>query len=132
MPASIAWRGSKACSTTSSRRSRSRSSARCGFAASTRAISTRPVARRRHKNRARTFPTQAQSIQTLRKGEVMDKSSVESELVDLERKYWTAIMEKDAVVALQLSHDHCVVTGTQGASHIDALSSFRDVMHVTP
>lgn len=61
----------------------------------------------------------------------MDKSCVESELVDLERKYWTAIMEKDAVVALQLSHDHCVVTGTQGASHIDALS-FREVMDVAP
>jgi len=57
--------------------------------------------------------------------------TVESELVDLERMYWTAIQEKDAVVALQLSHDRCVVTGAQGASRVDA-GSFREIMDAAP
>ena len=61
----------------------------------------------------------------------METRSVEIELAELERKYWTAIMEKDAVVALQLSHDQCVVTGAMGTSHIDAVS-FREVMDVAP
>jgi hypothetical protein len=61
----------------------------------------------------------------------MDKRSVQSELADLERKYWTAIMEKDAVVALQLSHDQCVLTGALGTSHIDA-AALREIMDVAP
>jgi hypothetical protein len=61
----------------------------------------------------------------------MEKKTVESELADLERKFWTAIMEKDAVVALQLSHDHCVVTGSQGACPIDP-ASYREIMDAAP
>jgi hypothetical protein len=61
----------------------------------------------------------------------MEKRSVQSELADLERKYWTAIMEKDAVVALQLSHDQCVLTGAQGTSHIDG-AALREIMDVAP
>jgi len=57
--------------------------------------------------------------------------TIETELVDLERMYWTAIQEKDAVVALQLSHDRCVVTGAQGASPVDA-GSFREIMDAAP
>src|SRR4051794_8379084 len=65
------------------------------------------------------------------KEERMEKKTVESELADLERKFWTAIMEKDAVVALQLSHDHCVVTGSQGACPIDP-ASYREIMDAAP
>jgi hypothetical protein len=61
----------------------------------------------------------------------MDNRSVQSELADLERKYWTAIMEKDAVVALQLSHDQCVVTGALGTSRIDGIA-LREIMDVAP
>lgn len=61
----------------------------------------------------------------------MAERPVERELLDLETQYWTAIQEKDAVVALQLSHDRCVVTGAQGASPIDALS-FREMMDAAP
>ena len=57
--------------------------------------------------------------------------TIESELTDLEKMYWTAIQEKDAVVALQLSHDRCVVTGAQGASHVDA-GSYREIMDAAP
>jgi len=61
----------------------------------------------------------------------MAERPVERELIELEKQFWTAIMEKDAVVALQLSHDRCVVTGAQGASHVDALS-FREIMDAAP
>lgn len=57
--------------------------------------------------------------------------TIESELANLEKMYWTAIQEKDAVVALQLSHDRCVVTGAQGANPIDA-GSFREIMDAAP
>lgn len=61
----------------------------------------------------------------------MQTRSIEHELAELERKYWTAIMEKDAVVALHLSHDRCVVTGSQGVCHADA-GSFREIMDSLP
>jgi len=57
--------------------------------------------------------------------------TIETELVNLEKMYWTAIQEKDAVVALQLSHDRCVVTGAQGATPIDA-GTFREIMDTAP
>jgi hypothetical protein len=49
----------------------------------------------------------------------MATMSTERELLDLEKLYWTAIMEKDAVVALQLTHDPCIVTGASGASQLE-------------
>jgi len=61
----------------------------------------------------------------------MEAHSVERELTELERKYWTAIMEKDAVVAGHLSHDRCIVTGAQGACHADA-GTFREIMDALP
>ena len=61
----------------------------------------------------------------------MAERPIERELHDLETMYWTAIMEKDAVVALQLSHDHCVVTGAEGVSEVDPLS-FREMMDAAP
>ena len=61
----------------------------------------------------------------------MDNRSVETELFELETRYWTAIMEKDAVAALHLSHDRCVLTGAQGACKVDP-ASLREVMDAAP
>lgn len=61
----------------------------------------------------------------------MEHGSVETELLDLETRYWTAIMEKDAVAALHLSHDHCVLTGSQGACKVDPVA-LREVMDAAP
>jgi len=55
----------------------------------------------------------------------MANRSVEAELLDLERRYWDAIKEKDAVVATQLTHDPCIVTGAQGVSTLDRDSLAR-------
>lgn len=61
----------------------------------------------------------------------MQTRPVEVELADLETKFWTAIMEKDAVRALHLSHERCVVSGAQGAFEVDA-SAFREIMDAVP
>ena len=61
----------------------------------------------------------------------MEHRSVETELLDLETRYWTAIMEKDAVAALHLSHDHCVLAGAQGACKVDPVA-LREVMDAAP
>ena len=45
--------------------------------------------------------------------------AVARELLELEKRYWTAIQEKDPVVALQLSRDPCIVTGPQGVAALD-------------
>lgn len=42
-----------------------------------------------------------------------------SELMSLERKYWTALMNRDARTAARLSDDPCVVVGAQGIGEID-------------
>ena len=55
----------------------------------------------------------------------MANRSVEAELLDLERRYWDAIKEKDSVVATQLTHDPCIVTGAQGVSTLDRDSLAR-------
>ena len=61
----------------------------------------------------------------------MDGLAVERELHELEKRYWTAIMEKDAVAALHLSHDHCVVTGSRGACQVDPVA-MREIMDAAP
>jgi hypothetical protein len=55
----------------------------------------------------------------------MASRKVENELLDLEKRYWNAIKEKDVVVATQLSHDPCIVTGAQGVSTLDRDSLAR-------
>ena len=55
----------------------------------------------------------------------MVKPDVVNELVDLEKRYWGAMQEKDAVVAMQLTHDPCIVTGAQGVSALDRESLAR-------
>jgi hypothetical protein len=49
----------------------------------------------------------------------MTAASIESEVLDLERKYWQAIKDGDAKTTALLSDDPCVVAGAQGVGKID-------------
>lgn len=49
----------------------------------------------------------------------MTTTTIENELVDLEKQYWQAIKNKDVQAAMQLTDDTCIVTGAQGAASID-------------
>lgn len=40
-------------------------------------------------------------------------------LLALEKRYWNAIMARDAATAASLSDDHCVVVGAQGVGEVD-------------
>jgi len=42
------------------------------------------------------------------------------ELVEVERRFWNAMKDKDAATASQLTDDGCVIVGAQGVSAIDA------------
>jgi hypothetical protein len=44
----------------------------------------------------------------------------EHELVNVERRFWNAMKEKDATTASELTDERCVVVGAQGVSAIDA------------
>jgi uncharacterized protein (TIGR02246 family) len=44
----------------------------------------------------------------------------EQELIDVERRFWNAMQEKDAAAASTLTDDQCVIVGAQGVSAIDA------------
>ena len=47
-------------------------------------------------------------------------SAHEQELMDVERRFWNAMQEKDAATASTLTDDQCVIVGAQGVSAIDA------------
>ena len=49
----------------------------------------------------------------------MTTTTVEKELVELEKQYWQAIKDKDTEAAMLLTDDTCVVTGASGAASID-------------
>ena len=44
----------------------------------------------------------------------------EQELMDVERRFWKAMQEKDAGTASELTDEQCVIVGAQGVSAIDA------------
>jgi hypothetical protein len=44
----------------------------------------------------------------------------EQELIDVERRFWNAMKEKDAAAATALTDDRCVIVGAQGVPAIDA------------
>ena len=48
----------------------------------------------------------------------MASSSIERELVGLEKKYWQALIDKDFDAALELTDDPCIVAGAQGVASI--------------
>ena len=41
------------------------------------------------------------------------------ELFILEKRYWTAIKQKDANAVMRLTYEPCLVTGAQGVAHLD-------------
>jgi ketosteroid isomerase-like protein len=45
--------------------------------------------------------------------------AIERELVDLERRYWQALKDKDVDAAMELTDDPCIVAGAQGVGVID-------------
>jgi hypothetical protein len=49
----------------------------------------------------------------------MSRMSPEKELVELERKYWRALQERDAETAMKLTDFPCIITGPQGVGCID-------------
>ena len=51
----------------------------------------------------------------------------EQELVDLEKKFWQALVENDVETATGLAHDPCILTGAQGVSTIDR-KTFAEMM----
>ena len=44
----------------------------------------------------------------------------EQELLDVERRFWNAMKDKDAAAAIALTDAECVIVGAQGVSAIDA------------
>ena len=44
----------------------------------------------------------------------------EQELIEVERRFWNAMQDKDADTASELTDEQCVIVGAQGVSAIDA------------
>ena len=44
---------------------------------------------------------------------------IKQELLELERKFWKAMQDKDAETAMEMTDDTCIVAGAQGVSTID-------------
>lgn len=49
----------------------------------------------------------------------MATTTIEAELLDLEKRYWQAIKDQDVEAAMRLTDDRCIVTGAQGIGLID-------------
>jgi uncharacterized protein (TIGR02246 family) len=58
----------------------------------------------------------------------MTTTTVEQEIVELEKEYWNAIRDKDAETAMRLTDDSCIVTGAQGAASMDR-KTFRQMLN---
>ena len=48
----------------------------------------------------------------------MGNATIEKQLIDLEKKYWQAMKEKDADTATRLTDDTCIVSGPQGVARV--------------
>jgi uncharacterized protein (TIGR02246 family) len=46
-------------------------------------------------------------------------SKIERQLVELEKRYWQALKDKDVEAAIELTDDPCIVAGAQGVGSID-------------
>jgi uncharacterized protein (TIGR02246 family) len=44
----------------------------------------------------------------------------EQELIELEKRYWQAIKDRDGEAATRMSDDPCIVTGPQGVGRVDS------------
>ena len=56
---------------------------------------------------------------------------VEDEVMQLEKRYWTALKANDMDTALSLTDDPCIVTGAQGVNTIDR-ATFEKMMKASP
>ena len=57
--------------------------------------------------------------------------TIERELVDLERRYWQALKDKDVAAAMELTDEPCIVAGAQGVGLIDHAGYLRMMEHAT-
>ncbi|HEY4733458.1 MAG: nuclear transport factor 2 family protein [Gemmatimonadaceae bacterium] len=57
----------------------------------------------------------------------MSEGPIEAQLLDLEKQYWTAIMNRDVQAAMRLTDDPCIVTGAQGVGRISQ-KAFADML----
>jgi hypothetical protein len=49
----------------------------------------------------------------------MTQETLEHDLLELERRYWQALKDKDVDGALELTDEPCFVTGAQGVGRVD-------------
>jgi hypothetical protein len=49
----------------------------------------------------------------------MAATTIEQELLTLEKRYWQALKEQDLATALSLTDDPCIVVGAQGVGIVD-------------
>ena len=56
-----------------------------------------------------------------------ETETVKQELLDLERRYWQALKDRDVDAALRLTDDQCIVAGAQGVAAIDH-ETFAEMM----
>lgn len=49
----------------------------------------------------------------------MTTTTKTQELLELERRFWNAMREKDGEAASEMTHDSCIVVGAQGVTTID-------------
>ena len=52
----------------------------------------------------------------------MTTKAIEKELLDLERKYWQAIKDRNVEAAMRMTDDPCIVSGAQGVGSLDQAS----------
>ena len=57
----------------------------------------------------------------------MATTTIEQELLTLERRYWQALKERDVDTALALTDDPCIVVGAQGVGRVDH-PTYRQMM----
>lgn len=55
----------------------------------------------------------------------MPQTGIERELMELERRYWKAIQDRDVKAALELTDDPCIVAGAAGVGSINRQSFTR-------
>jgi ketosteroid isomerase-like protein len=53
--------------------------------------------------------------------------TTENQLIELEKKYWDAMIAKDVDTAVRMSDDPCFVTGASGVGSIDS-AKYRQLM----
>lgn len=57
----------------------------------------------------------------------MSEGPIEAQLLDFEKQYWNAIMNRDVQAAMRLTDDPCIVTGAQGVGRISQ-KQFADML----